>query len=760
MKYLQLEKSRVAAPLIALVGIWVLFVYGVLGPEHSFALFQDNEFLLAPILSHMSSVVRSGEWPLWMDTVLGGVPLFNLTQLSAYYPFYFLPLPLFGDPFEASRSMHLLTLGHLFIFLVNSYVLMRAIGVSRFAALAGATLIVFNANTLGYSVWINIISPYTWFPLYIAGVIQLFAAPTSIRAQAMTLVPIVLLTLASPAQPLIHAVFVTVVLAIAHGFSKLVGGERWLLVKGYATLLGVAVIAMLLSAPVLYPAVADFGDMIRWVGAFPPVMGNDRIPFEAFLTDQISARELVGVVFQVGKQLAVGSQYVGLLPIALAAFALAAPQRHWVVLPLAFLAVYALLSSTGSHLGFAQLNYEIPLINKIREPSRFLFLAHFAIGLLAAMAIDGLAKFAFSRASNEPIWGPIASLCVLLVGIVVSSMAWTNTTNYFVITLPIAATIGVLGASILLRMRRRFTQTSFVACCALTVIVTQWVTVPWRAPEVAGMDYLASRLVGLDEAIKAVGKLDPMRQYRVIFEGDIDSQKASMLASYHGVRSFNAAINPVPRRQFEELYYHQSRGDNYFRAAGGKFILCRKCPTETFDDYRFVESVGDFSIYEANALPRTYIASEWAGEFRSLGDYTSKMARLDLGQVPVLTARVSAAQWAEPVAAPLKCSRSQSKFTYNSVSAVLQCESGVLFVLNEFNNGNWQARVNGQKVKTQLVNGNQIAVALKAGANRVEFTYYPHSWVLGLRGLAAGILVIAMYLILRLILRKRTRQAA
>jgi|GEM_PF-6762936 len=33
MKYLPLEKSRVAAPLIALVGIWVLFVYGVLGPE-------------------------------------------------------------------------------------------------------------------------------------------------------------------------------------------------------------------------------------------------------------------------------------------------------------------------------------------------------------------------------------------------------------------------------------------------------------------------------------------------------------------------------------------------------------------------------------------------------------------------------------------------------------------------------------------------------------------------------------------------------
>jgi len=45
-------------------------------------------------------------------------------------------------------------------------------------------------------------------------------------------------------------------------------------------------------------------------------------------------------------------------------------------------------------------------------------------------------------------------------------------------------------------------------------------------------------------------------------------QQAAMTTSYKSVRTLNMYFNPAPRRQFEELYYHGQRTDNYFRILG------------------------------------------------------------------------------------------------------------------------------------------------------------------------------------------------
>ena len=71
----------------------------------------------------------------------------------------------------------------------------------------------------------NIVAPYSWLPLYLAGLVGLLKRPRSMGYSAMSLGGIVLLSLSSPAQPLIHAVFVTIIFVCAHSFSQLRNGE-------------------------------------------------------------------------------------------------------------------------------------------------------------------------------------------------------------------------------------------------------------------------------------------------------------------------------------------------------------------------------------------------------------------------------------------------------------------------------------------------------------------------------------------------------
>jgi hypothetical protein len=74
--------------------------------SRSFALFQDNEFLLGTVLSSMSWAIKNGEWPLRMGAIMGGIPLFNNHQLSLFYPFYFLFLPIYSIITDAIIFIH------------------------------------------------------------------------------------------------------------------------------------------------------------------------------------------------------------------------------------------------------------------------------------------------------------------------------------------------------------------------------------------------------------------------------------------------------------------------------------------------------------------------------------------------------------------------------------------------------------------------------------------------------------------------------
>jgi uncharacterized membrane protein (UPF0136 family) len=734
----------------ALVFIWLAFSHNLLSTENSFAIFMDNEFFLAPVLSYMSSALSHGEWPLWMNTVLGGVPLYNFAQMSPFYPLYFAGFPIFEGPFDAMRSMHLITLGHLLLFVVNTYLLLRTLRISRLASFAGVVLVVFNANNLGYATWVNIVAPYAWFPLYVAGLIKLLEAPTSVRAVLVTLLSIVMLTLASPAQPLIHAVFVTAVLVAFHAVRLRRSNDMASLRKGLLVLCGVAVIALLLASPVLIPVVTEFKDMVRWIGPFPAVYGNARIPFQAFLIDQVAIGDLPGVIFRLDSRQAIGSIFVGILPIALAVVAFSRRHSNWVVWPLVFIACYSLASAAGSNLGFAYLNYILPLINKIREPSRFLFLFHFSIGVLAAIGIDRLGQLIrdsnTARAGFRPLWSMVG---VLGLGLLVAAISWQHTDKHWGIVAAVLVISAMMAITAIAAAQRWSSKSRLiVAGWAVAVIVMQWILVPWTAPPVSSSNYLSGNMISLDAALKRVAEKDPQHEYRVIFDGKIDKQQAAMLASYQGLRTLNSYFNPAPRKQFEELYYHGPRKDNYVRALGAKYLICQDCGADALVGYAHAVDVAGYSIYEASdVLPHTYIAHGVDGEFRDLGEYASKISTLNLSRPPLfIEPGTLALGYRKPGDASPACLQQTLHRDLNRLKFIIKCDRDGVFVLNEFFTSAWVVSVDGKRQAALQVNGNQIGVHFGAGSHVIEFKYSPQIFKIGIALLMLGVLALFVFL--------------
>ena len=730
--------------LLVLVALWCIFLWGAFGTDRSFALYMDNEFFIGTVFSSMFATWSNGEWPLRMDTILGGIPLYNFPQLSPFYPFYLASLPIYSSPLDVIHSMHWVTLIHILIMEINMYIFLRVIGVSRLAAITGAALVAFSANSFSYAVWVNIVAPYAWFPLYLAGLVGIMKYPRSIGYSAMALSGIVLLTLASPAQPLIHAIFVTAVFAFAYRFDQIRIGEARQVRFTLGRVATIGILALLLVAPVLLPSVLEFKNMIRWIGPFPAVIGNARIPFAAFQFDQLSIADLGGVLFKF-KSAGVGNQFAGVIAIALASVAVVSRPRSWIVVALAFIAAYSLISSTGSNLGLAYLNYIIPILNKIREPSRFLVLFQLAVGTLAALGLDELRKMVSqtegrANAKHQFIALAVTAIIAIIVMLVVRDRIVSNIPPFVSVAI-LLALISLTWVAIRTNLRSRNTLIGVVwGGAALTLLAIE---VPWIPPSVSNSQYLTSGALALDTAIERVAKLDPGREYRVIFDGEIDKQMASMLASYRGVRTFDMYFNPAPRRQFEEMYYHGPRADNYFRILGAKYLICSKCAVDSLHGYKFLERVGGYEIYETeDVLPHNYIVHRVNGEFLNLADFVTKAASTDLtNKLLFVEPNVDVGLRSSNVNEDDCISREDFRTT-NRSRFVVDCKSSGVLVLNEFFDEAWGITVDGVKMRMLRVNGNQIGIPFTAGSHIIEFRYLPTIFVISLGISFVGVMLL------------------
>jgi hypothetical protein len=81
-------------------------------------------------------------------------------------------------------------------------------GAGGLASLCGATIGLVSGNTEVSAHWIVIAAAWSWFPLFVAGMVRLLRAPLSFGSIALFSLSAALICTANPAQPVIHSAFV------------------------------------------------------------------------------------------------------------------------------------------------------------------------------------------------------------------------------------------------------------------------------------------------------------------------------------------------------------------------------------------------------------------------------------------------------------------------------------------------------------------------------------------------------------------------
>ncbi|HLH31355.1 MAG TPA: hypothetical protein VKY31_09145 [Terriglobia bacterium] len=727
-----------------LAGIFWLFLGKFLSGEYSVATWVDNTHFLLPLFSHVSRAFAAGEFPYRINSIAGGVPLYNTPQFSLLYPFYFFRWDLYRTPVDALLHVHYVTLLHVAILWLNTYVMMRIFHLRVVSSVLGATFFAFSANTYEYLFWLNIIAPYSWLPLALGSVFLILENEFPKIGLVLGWVSIYLLVSASPAQPLIHFVYCAAVLAVSYAVVHRKHPSKW--IPPLRNLTALAVGSVLLSSAILIPTIAfSRHEMVRWTQS-GPIVGNQTIPFGGFLEGQLKPIELAKVLFPLNIPASTGDCYLGIIPLFLAVFAVFKFRRNWVIVSIFILAAYALLSSTGSHLGLAYVNYLLPLLNKIREPGRHLYVFGLSLCTLAAFGFEHLTESVAQR--NWKHHAAVACCFLIVLG----SSYWIRQRYETLISDSIllgsfALFMGALAATLLLRKFRGLAELVLVG---IAVYPALYYPVP-----IANMndgDYFSRENLHSHRILQQVAKIKDIGQYRVIISDDqFSPQYWSMNAAYYNVRTFQAFVNPLPAGQVQEMLSAPLL-PRYAQLLGGKYYLACGNAVSPQGGYLFERDIEDCKLYSApDARPYYFLSTAIDLSYRQVQQFLDKfqLADTNVNNLSVSSKDEPAvADWLGAATPSLQWQSLGEERSQNHFHIHLQTNRRSVLVLNEYFGGEWQVSLNGKKQRPLKVNLNQIGLLLPEGSNVVRFDYQPQlftslvfvQWIT-LALLAAGMIV-------------------
>lgn len=397
-----------------------------------------NELIADLVLQNLSwkqfiaDSYASGQFPLWNPYLFAGTPFLAAGQYAALYPFgllfYIMPVASAYGPFAAL---------HLFFAGSFTYVYLRIIGVNRSGALVGGVVFELAGFLVVSFVWPMILSAAVWLPLGLA-MCELLArhldrgtlniTGVGLTPAARLIIPLGALSIACQllaghleisfyflftlmvysAVRLSHFLYRTrnLVAALRAGFSLLVMVAIGFSIAGAQLLPFFELIRENYRiGQVNYADVAGWALPKQHLLAFliPDVFGNpthhsyfDLLSFttRSFTDSQDTFGNTRDYPFWGIKNYVEGAAYVGLLPLALSAVAIARTRNRYTV----FFAVYAavcLLLAFGTPL--YRIVWMIPGVDQLHTPFRWVYPASFCFAVLAGVGAGRLTSILQSR---------------------------------------------------------------------------------------------------------------------------------------------------------------------------------------------------------------------------------------------------------------------------------------------------------------------------------------------------------------------------
>jgi hypothetical protein len=164
--------------------------------------------------------------------------------------------------------------------------------------------------------------------------------------------------------------------------------------RAAVALAGIALVAASLSFIQLASSLEYFSKAYRWVGLPEPVRALDTVPFAAYNLYKLHWSEFRSLFDAHQLILDGGTLHLTLTVLVLAGFGLVHKSRwRWFA---AILIAFSFLVALGDSTPLGKIFYHTPLLNKVREPVRILYLYQFCMAGLAAYGLS----FAIQRLAN------------------------------------------------------------------------------------------------------------------------------------------------------------------------------------------------------------------------------------------------------------------------------------------------------------------------------------------------------------------------
>lgn len=741
-------------------GLSIVFLAGFFA--HSWPMFRsgavlslwlDNTYTFHPLFHYINEIFATGELPLWIRGLLGGLPFYNTPQFSIFYPFYlFWKTNIYATPIDTMYVLSYLTYFHFLILAVNMTVFLRVAGISWLGSLLGSLIFTFSACMTVFMQHVTVVASYSWMPLGLAAIHRITLGKGGAGAVGVAALSFSLVAMAAPSQGLIHAVL----LAGFHTLGALTlviqQGRGRELLSIFLRLAAAATLTLALVGPNLITMALN-ADEIRWLSAAGHMVGRGAVPYAAFLEDQSTVFELLNTLVRFRSNVA-GDSFIGIL---LATFGTLGVVFYWrspFVKLYAAIALYFLFASTGENLGLSLINYHIPLVNMIRQPSRNLVLFVFAVAYLASVGFDQIVR---RLSGPDPVRaslyiGLAAGSFVVVYGFVAlitaHELRYTNLGAVALIAGGLIVVLAIIMVAPYVAQSPRMPEWTLALCLFVGVFCAWTMEQPrWPVRDMATSDYIEYENLRIHAALKLIAEQPDYRKYRAKLVSDgtqprgTEVMRFAMNALWHGVRTFNAWLNPLPSyKAFSELMDFQNRPVEFYRRMGVRYVVCTTCKQAQEGGLTLIGKAEGYSIYADEAATPYF----WVGRPQALG--SSAWVDSNVGP-PTLVSPESLARLGGSITRDPDCVPTLNRLTHNVVRASIACKSPGLFVLNELVAPEWAMTLNGVAVSAIAVNGYLIGIPLNPGVNLVELQYRPALFTLLLKAALAACVVLGILLV-------------
>ncbi len=366
---LKMERKRVK-DLVSIIIMVTVATYYIFCTKSSSELNGDLGDGAFSIIYAISNIIKSGEIPLWLSNIWGGIPAVGSTLTQALYPVNWLGFWIFGKDmsywfiaFDFIFHISILCIG-LYIFLkINLY--------EWYIALLSTLLTVFCGAVLWQREWIYLFMGFVWLPFMVDCVI-LFERENGKKKWIYIILGSISMGmsgLANQGQTLLINILIVCWLYLCYVIKHI---DSWTYIwKLTYKMLLFGIIGICICAPSLLPAIEYTKNASRYIPDIESgwVNGMEVMPLEIFVKHVTSIGDVGSILQLPSKYVGEGYRF-GNVPFLVSFFGCIGFFRktNWDSIKIFIRGLFIFLLCYCTGLIFPYLFYYIPYYNAIREP--------------------------------------------------------------------------------------------------------------------------------------------------------------------------------------------------------------------------------------------------------------------------------------------------------------------------------------------------------------------------------------------------------